>query len=331
MSAKKWKVRLHDIDGTYDKNTKGHLRWFAQYFYTRASKLEHGCIGWLYDDRKGTLAKWGTYPGEEQLGEQPLSMWQARLIPAWRVAYYILVGKMPPKNRVPVWTCSTPNCLNPHHFHLEKKTVSIEDFWTFTKVVDNHRIWTGPIHVQKRNGKTYRLPVFVVDGQMRSARKLAYDLTHEESCPPGHSVFATCDDYRCMTPGHLVARSSIELALNTINGGFRDRTHCKHGHEINDENGYRNSRGAYVCRVCNRERQQRLRDEVKQYRTMTEIIPDEMDNAPDEFEIPINTRKRPIEDTTVVIGLSRKEEPTRKKARLDWINALDLIPSEEEM
>jgi hypothetical protein len=35
------------------------------------------------------------------------------------------------------------------------------------------------------------------------------------------------------------------------------RTHCTHGHPFDESNNYRNKKGRYVCRVCNRLRMRR--------------------------------------------------------------------------
>lgn len=67
----------------------------------------------------------------------------------------------------------------------------------------------------------------------------------------------TCRHRRCVNPDHL---EPVTIAENVMRGrGFgpvnRDKTHCAHGHEFNDENTFIKPNGKRACVVCRRVQQ----------------------------------------------------------------------------
>lgn len=72
--------------------------------------------------------------------------------------------------------------------------------------------------------------------------------------PKGYQVDHLCRNRICVRPDHLKAMTAFE------NGGqrFRDRTHCKNGHEFNEGNtNYTKERRQ--CRICGRNAVRRYR------------------------------------------------------------------------
>ncbi len=71
----------------------------------------------------------------------------------------------------------------------------------------------------------------------------------DETCIGGPS----CLHRRCVNPEHLAPASRAENLVaspNTWGGRNARKTHCPKGHEYTPENTYVNSRGARVCRIC---------------------------------------------------------------------------------
>lgn len=66
-----------------------------------------------------------------------------------------------------------------------------------------------------------------------------------------------CRNRQCINPDHLEAvTQSVNMAR------AHARTHCRHGHEMNDDNLYRTSTGI-TCLTCRRLRSKKQRKEKK--------------------------------------------------------------------
>lgn len=109
-------------------------------------------------------------------------------------------------------------------------------------------LWTD-----KGNGYGYgRLRV---DGRNILAHRFSYEL-HVGPIPPGLELDHLCRVRACVRPDHLeavthaenVRRGTWPSALNAV------KTHCKSGHEFNDQNTYIRPDGYRDCRVCDRGR-----------------------------------------------------------------------------
>jgi hypothetical protein len=89
----------------------------------------------------------------------------------------------------------------------------------------------------------------------RMAHHLIYEIFKGE-IPSGKIIMHTCDHSYCCNPNHLrlgtYADNSRDMALKgRARNGMREKTHCPHGHEYNEENtiyyyGHR------YCRACHK-------------------------------------------------------------------------------
>lgn len=76
-----------------------------------------------------------------------------------------------------------------------------------------------------------------------------------------------CSNINCWNPEHLYIGTKQENVHDAIIKGTHNinrhpnslKTHCKYGHEYNEENTYINGKGGRICRICHRERERRLR------------------------------------------------------------------------
>ena len=90
--------------------------------------------------------------------------------------------------------------------------------------------------------------------------RIMYEYIFEES--PGDTTDHECRNRACCNPFHLTptTRGKNVLSGNGISAKYARRTHCKHGHELTEQNVYRwsGNPNARMCRKCHAERE-RLR------------------------------------------------------------------------
>lgn len=73
-----------------------------------------------------------------------------------------------------------------------------------------------------------------------------------------------CPHRLCVNPSHLEAVTHKTNMRRTEYIGSKARqTHCKHGHEFDDANTARDSRGTRRCRACDRDKKAALRAQRK--------------------------------------------------------------------
>lgn len=121
----------------------------------------------------------------------------------------------------------------------------IDKLWNETKVDSGCWIWQGKrlltrgertygyITVNRINRLVHRLSICIY-------LKLDYDDQSWESCH-------TCNNKTCWNPLHLYQGSRKTNAMDR----YKEKTHCRQGHEWNKANVYIGPKGKY-CRVCAR-------------------------------------------------------------------------------
>lgn len=169
---------------------------------------------------------------------------------------------------------SDQRCCSPRCGNLARRPITPADrFWS--KVNKN-----GPIHptlgtpcwiwtASLNNG----YGIFSVQRSRGWAPMRAHRWAYEAMVgpiPEGLTLDHLCRNHPCVNPQHLepVTRGENVLRGEGIAAINAKRTHCKRGHPFNAANTYLVKFGR-CCRVCQKEYQQRLRDQRKAERHST--------------------------------------------------------------
>jgi hypothetical protein len=108
--------------------------------------------------------------------------------------------------------------------------------------------WNGP-RTKGGYGATW------VNGKKRMTHRLAYEWA-KGPIPPGMYVMHRCDNPPCCNPDHLAIGTPSENQQDRLakgRNGTASKTHCKNGHEFNEQNTYRRKGGSgRGCRACQR-------------------------------------------------------------------------------
>lgn len=131
-------------------------------------------------------------------------------------------------------------------------------------------LWQGPIWKTRPSpGNRYGYISLKVNGKWRSigTHKAMWWAVH--GIPEkGMCVCHKCDVPTCVNPEHLWLGTHLQnmadcRAKNRYH--YANLTHCKRGHEFNEENTYyRADNGLRACRVCQRERQRAKYEERRE-------------------------------------------------------------------
>jgi hypothetical protein len=92
--------------------------------------------------------------------------------------------------------------------------------------------------------------LFTHGGRMYRAHRLVYELEVGE-IPAGLQLDHLCRVPGCVNPNHL---EPVTAAENTRRSPihFGSQTHCKNGHEFDEENTYLRPTGGRACKTCRR-------------------------------------------------------------------------------
>ena len=83
----------------------------------------------------------------------------------------------------------------------------------------------------------------------RGAHRVSYEYWHGE-IREGLEIDHLCRNRNCVNPDHLELVTRIENARRGRSFS-REKTHCPHGHEYNEENTYINNKTQFrYCRTC---------------------------------------------------------------------------------
>lgn len=122
-------------------------------------------------------------------------------------------------------------------------------FWSKVNKTETCWEWTGSI---RPNGYGQ----FYYNGEVWYAHRFAAMLTNGRFYS-GCYVCHSCDNKRCVRPDHLFigsAKINTQDMISKNRGNNQRKTHCKHGHEFNEENTHIDRRGFRSCRACDRKR-----------------------------------------------------------------------------
>lgn len=129
-----------------------------------------------------------------------------------------------------------------------------ERFWNHVEKTPTCWNWTASL-----NGGYGR---FNPDGRLVYAHRWLYEQV-VGPVPAGLDLDHLCRNRACVRPDHLepVTRY-VNVFRGDGTGSFKVklRTHCKHGHELTEENTYRNPSGRRECKICRRA------SDIKRYR-----------------------------------------------------------------
>jgi hypothetical protein len=100
-------------------------------------------------------------------------------------------------------------------------------------------------------------------GKQTTTHRVMYQLFHNCEVPTDMEIDHTCNNRACINPDHLEMVSHAE----NMRRGLERRTHCKAGHEWNEENTYLavvtrkqgGTRTQRYCRICRAKHQADLR------------------------------------------------------------------------
>lgn len=108
--------------------------------------------------------------------------------------------------------------------------------------------------------------VLSVRGSMQYAHRVAYSIQNG-GIEEGAIICHRCDNPKCCNPGHLFAgthkdntadmysKGRAAMVVDPAHAAWRNRTHCKRGHEFTDDNIYlhkdkRSGKTYRNCRIC---------------------------------------------------------------------------------
>ncbi len=110
---------------------------------------------------------------------------------------------------------------------------------------NNCWLWTGT----RWNG----YGKFRLNGKSVFVHRISHEL-FKGDIPDGLVIDHLCRNTLCVNPEHLEAvTQKVNCERGLVGIVNASKTHCKHGHEYDQENTYHIPTGGRQCRACNRE------------------------------------------------------------------------------
>lgn len=130
-----------------------------------------------------------------------------------------------------------------------KKPTFNERFFSFINKTETCWIWTGALNeagygmISDRSVKS--------GSTAKRAHRVSYEI-HKGEIPPGLHILHTCDNPKCVNPGHLILGTNLDNVKDMVSKKrhwAHNQTHCKNGHEFTEANTYyyKDNR---CCRQC---------------------------------------------------------------------------------
>ena len=116
--------------------------------------------------------------------------------------------------------------------------------------------------VESERTPSQEYPKRKVGGKMVTEHRLVYAAIHGDASIEGKVVQHACDNPRCIRYSHLRLGTNADNVRDSVAKGRHwevRKTHCKYGHEFNEVNTRRSSRGKRICLTCQTEREVRRR------------------------------------------------------------------------
>lgn len=127
---------------------------------------------------------------------------------------------------------------------------NINNFWSKVEKTDTCWNWNGCT-----NGVFYGL--ISVNNKNILVHRFSYEL-HKGKIPDGLQIDHLCRNKLCVNPEHLEAVTQYEnLKRGNTWLHHKSKTHCKNGHEYNEENTYKPIPNHRICIICRRERERK--------------------------------------------------------------------------
>lgn len=140
-----------------------------------------------------------------------------------------------------------------------------ERFWSKVRIGAPDECWEWLAGFGSKTGTYGR---FSVNGKVRPATQVAWEIDNCSPFPSGKFACHSCDNPKCVNPSHIWPGGPRENAKDCVAKGrhrSKPKTHCQRGHEMTPENRKRrNWDGYYYCLQCERmnraKRQKRWRE-----------------------------------------------------------------------
>lgn len=127
--------------------------------------------------------------------------------------------------------------------------------WVLDQLIPSENgclVWHGTRNTHEYGQVSYK-------GRYRMVHRLVYE-TRVGPIPRGMVLHHVCKNPPCANPAHLVVMSPSEhLRLHGIGRPGYRKTHCIHGHKMDEANTHVTKRGFHQCRACGRAKEERKR------------------------------------------------------------------------